>query len=201
MLTQKFKGKKVVIAASGPSLPSLLTLPLHVNFESPIVAVNTSFRLLPNADVLYAGDLQWWKFHYDEIGRRGFKGELWTVDHAATRYPGVQRIKSAHAPGLGLTKIHTNGNSGFSAINLAYLMGARIVLLIGFDMKLGPEGQKHWHADYPTGMVQGQQFGDWIHKGATLAKDAERNGLEIINCTPGSALSCFPMSTLEQELA
>ena len=201
-LPQQWKGKTVIVAASGPSLAGLAPMILKRNCDGvPSIAVNTSFRLIENADVLFAGDLQWWKFHYKEIGTRGFRGALWTIDHAATRYPGVQRVKAVHRPGIGVEHIYSNGNSGMQAVNLAFLFGSRRVLLAGFDMKLGPEGEKHWHADHPHPMVQGQQFGEWIHKANFVAADAKRLGLEIINCTPGSALTMFPMSTLEKELA
>ena len=33
------------------------------------------------------------------------------------------------------------------------------------------------------------------------AADLKAEGVEVINCTPGSALTCFPMGDLEQELA
>ena len=94
-----------------------------------------------------------------------------------------------------------NGNSGAGAINLAYHFGARRILLIGMDMKPGANGEKHWHPDHPKPMVQGQQFEEWRLKMGVLAKDLAAEGVTVINCTPGSALTCFPMSDLEQELA
>ncbi len=69
------------------------------------------------------------------------------------------------------------------------------------DMQTGPHGEKHWHADHPKPMVQGQMFEEWIKKMGVLAKDLKAEGIEVVNCTPGSALKHFPMGDLEQELA
>jgi hypothetical protein len=45
-----------------------------------------------------------------------------------------------HVDGLGW-----NDNTGASAVNLALLLGASRVFLLGFDMKLSKDGQNNWH--------------------------------------------------------
>jgi hypothetical protein len=105
--------------------------------------------------------------------------------------------------GVGLSKAdfaYANGNSGFEAINLAYLTGARRVLLVGFDMKPGPSGERHWHDDHPAPLLQFQPFDDWIRNAVKLAAECTTAGLEVINCTPGSALTAFAMGDLKEEL-
>ena len=92
-----------------------------------------------------------------------------------------------------------NGSNGAGAINLAYHFGARRILLVGMDMKPGPNGEKHWHPDHPKPLVQGQQFEEWRKKMGVLAVDLKTEGVTVVNCTPGSALTCFPMGDLEQE--
>ena len=68
------------------------------------------------------------------------------------------------------------------------------------DMKLGPNGEKHRHGDHEKPLVQAQLFEEWRHKGKKLAEDLAEHKCEVINCTPGSALEWFPMSTIEKEL-
>jgi hypothetical protein len=167
--------------------------------QNVLLCVNSTFRLFPNADVLYAGDFLWWKTHHQEV-HTTFKGEKWTQDHTAAERFKLNRIKGINKAGLGREYLHVNGNSGFQAINLAYLFGCRKIVLVGFDMKLGPNGEKHWHKDHPSPLMQGMTFGEWIHKGAKLAKDLEAAACDVANCTPGSALTCFRVSTLEKEL-
>ena len=102
--------------------------------------------------------------------------------------------------GLGKRGLRVNGSSGAGAINLAYHFGVRRILLISMDMKPGQNGEKHWHPDHPKPLVQGQQFEEWRKKMGVLAADLKTEGVTVVNCTPGSALTCFPMGHLSTEL-
>jgi len=162
------------------------------------IVTNSTYKLANYADVLYAVDFQWWRHNIDDV-RESFMGDVWTQDVGAAERFNLNLCRGCYREGLGENVIHTAGNSGHGAINLAYLFGARRILLLGFDMR-EVDGRKHWHPDHPAPLVQKQQFGEWIHKFKKTAEDAKRLGVEIINCTPGSALPWFPMSTIEQEL-
>lgn len=189
-----------MILASGPSLHPVEALYAHRS-DAEVIAVNSTFRLVPMADVVYAGDFLFWKTHHREIASTvSLSTQLWTQDSTAAERYGLHRIKGVNKPGLGLKHIHSNGNSGFQAINLAFLFGCRRILLLGFDMRAGPKGEKHWHPDHPGPLMQAQCFSEWIHKSEPLAKDLKANGCEVINCSGETALTCFPRSTIEQEL-
>lgn len=158
-----------------------------------------------DADALYAGDHLWWKAVNLPMAEkptvREFKGEKWTQDHRVSEKWKVNWVKGVNRPGLGKeTAIHLNGNSGFQAVNLAYLFGARHIVLVGFDMKLGPKGEKHHHKDHPAPCVQGQTFDQWMRQGAVFAKDLEAAACDVVNCSADTALTCFRKSTLEKEL-
>jgi hypothetical protein len=161
--------------------------------------VCTTYKKVPWAHVLYAGDFLWWKTMLKEV-RASFKGQLWTQDNYSHQSFGIQRMRGTNRDGLGREVIHLNGNSGAQALNLAYLWGYKRIVLLGFDMRLGPKGEKHWHKDHPAPMVQGQTFGEWLHKFEKIARDCREVGLDVINCTPGSELKCFPMRDLEEVL-
>ncbi len=192
-----WSGQTTVILASGPSLTAE-QISHACQADVNIIAVNSTAFNVPLPDVIYAGDMMWWKRHH----QGAVHGARWTCERATAERYGLNFIKGVNALGLSTSPryIHTNGNSGAQAINLAYLFGSRRILLLGFDMKLGPNGEKHHHPDHPAPMVQSQTFSDWIHKLNFLARDLEKAGCEIINCTPGSVLSCFPRSTIEKEL-
>lgn len=196
-------GQTCVVLASGPSLtnePLAAVADAHVR---TITVNSTVFKYPVDPDVVYAGDFMWWKANDREVKMRTFGGaDRWTCDRTAAERYGLNWVKGVNAQGLSRgSYIHTNGNSGAQAINLAYLFGCRRILLLGFDMKLGPKGEKHWHPDHPSPLMQGQTFGDWLHKFNFLAVDLKQVGCEVINCSPGSALTCFQMSTIEKELA
>lgn len=199
----RWRGQTAVIAASGPSMMQSVDDLNRARVRGApfqLIVVNTTFRHFPWADVLYAGDVLWWRAHHREVKEK-FKGETWGGHQTIAQQYQTHWIKNANRPGLGTDHvINNNGNSGFQAINLAYLFGSRRILLVGFDMKLGPKKEKHWHEDHPAPCVQAQVFGEWIHKAATLAKDLERHGCKVINCSVETALTCWPRATLQESL-
>lgn len=189
----------VVVVASGPSLTDeQITLIEHsVVFT---IAVNNNYAKLQHPDVVYACDYLWWKLNHMKAKQNIPRRQLWTQDRAAAEQFQLSHIQWEGKDGLGKRGLRVNGNSGAGAINLAYHFGARRILLVGMDMKPGPNGEKHWHPDHPKPLVQGQQFEEWRKKMGVLAADLKTEGVTVVNCTPGSALTCFPMGDLEQEL-
>lgn len=200
MSRPNWAGQTAVILASGPSLRDCRPIVCTRENGPRLIAVNSTIFLHNGCDVAYAGDFLFWKKYHAEVVQTSPHAQRWTQDRTAAERFGLNWIKGVNRPGLGREHIHTGGNSGYQAINLAYLFGARRILLLGFDMKLGPKGEKHWHPDHPAPLVQSQTFGEWIRKFDALAADCKTLGVEVINCTPGSALKCFPMSTIEKEL-
>ena len=182
------------VAASGPSLTGDVA-----RLGVPIVAVNDAWRILPTADVLYASDAAWWEHHR---GCPEFAGERWSAHGlpnnnklaTAERY-GINLVRGAEGDGFSTNaaRIHYGGNSGFQAINLAlHLMGwAGRILLFGFDMRRVDDRQ-HFFGDHPAELNPRQtDYRKWFW-GFDLAARMLPRGVEIINCTPGSALPSFP---------
>lgn len=103
---------------------------------------------------------------------------------------------------LNPLRIHTGANSGFQAVNLSiHLAGPGRRILTGFDMSLA--GGVHWHGPHVGGLKNPSQetIDGWIAKFKAAVPDLNRAGVEVINCTPGSALDCFPMMNLEEALS
>lgn len=191
--------KTIVILASGPSLTGQQIAAATASGHH-VIAVNATYKAAPQANTLYSGDFLFFKTYITDI-RATFKGAVWTQDSsAAARWPEIRRIKGVNREGLGREHIHINGNSGAQAINLAYLWKAKRIVLLGYDMKLGPKGERHHHADHPKPCVQNQTFLEWMHKLAKVARDLKAEGVDVVNCTPGSAMTCFRMGELEKEL-
>ena len=192
--------KTAIVIASGPSLTQEQADAAKASGHFTIV-VNGAYKMLPTADALYAGDFFFWKMYYADI-KRIFKGKLWCQDSSTTaRWPDIKRMRGTNREGLGKDVIHLNGNSGVQAINLAYLGGFEKIILLGFDMKLGPKGERHFHPDHPHPMVQNQVFSEWLHKLERVAKDLRIAKVEVLNATPGSAMKCFPMVDWKEVLA
>lgn len=82
--------------------------------------------------------------------------------------------------------VATGRNSGFVALQLAAMLGANPIYLLGFDMKPG-----HFHGGHPwpTDPADYTHFSRAFEHVAPLL--AER-GIEVVNLNPDSALECFP---------
>lgn len=192
--------KTVIILASGPSL-TLEQIDAAWRSRHHTIVVNSTYEKFLDADTLYAGDYLWWKVNHAAV-RATFKGELVTGDSAtAARWPGVVRVRSAFREGLGREIIHQNGNSGVAALNLAYLRGYEQIILLGFDMKLGPNGERHHHPDHPAPCVQGQTFNEWVFKLDKVARDFKLTKCQVLNATVDTALKCFPRVDWREVLA
>lgn len=192
-------GRTAVIAASGPSLTEaqcLATMQPHVR----TIAVNASYRRAQGAwvDLVYMGDYQAVKYYATDVHK--MRLELWTCSRLGAEQHQANYVQGLNEEGLGRKAVHLNGNSGFQALNLAFLFGARRIILLGFDMKAAPDGRRHWHDEHPRPLVQASQFGEWIHKSVKLADDLKAADCDVVNVTPGSALMCFRRGDLEEEL-
>jgi hypothetical protein len=193
-------GHTAVVLASGPSITHAQTEMVRES-GAKTITTNTTWQLAPWADVHYACDLMWWKTNYAALVSKDAIRKCWTQDRTSAERYGLRWVRQSARPGLGLKEVQVNGNSGFGAINLAFLFGCRRILLLGFDMKPGAQGRLHWHPDHPAPMVQKQQFGEWIHKGTLFARELKDAGCSVVNCTPGSALTCFKTAELQGALA
>ncbi len=157
--------------------------------------------MIPSADVLYACDPHWWEHHHQKI-IEGTSAELWTQDAAAERKWGLNRIEGVWLEGLGRDRLHFGGNSGYQAVNLAFLFGAARIILLGFDMQR-TDGKVHFFGIHPyhRSLSDGPTdslLADWAKKFERLALDLAEEGVEVINASRATALTCFERKELEQ---
>lgn len=161
--------------------------------------MNNEFRSAPWADVLYAPDARWWRVYGGEAEQR-FEGEFWSC---ATEAPDVNWIEAIDDAGLSTNpnRIHAGGNSGYQAIGLAFLWGAARIVLLGYDMKRGAGGRAHHYGNHEGGLPNLGNLMWWGRRFVQLAIDLRKQGVEVINATRDSALTCFERSSLGEALA
>ena len=196
----------VVCVASGPSLKFPVDDQLDLiraaraRGSIRLIVTNTSWRDLPQADILWGCDTQWWKLYANEV-LASFPGEKWTRSQEAAARWGLTHIPSYGKPGLTTLPgaIHEGGNSGYQAINLAYVLGARRILLAGYDMQR-TNGMAHHHGEHPQPLSRSHPFASWIPRFIPLAQDLAAQGVEVLNCTRATALTCFPRADLAASL-
>lgn len=134
--------------------------------------------------------------------RQSFQGELWTQDEGAAKKHGINAIVGIHMPGLSTQQgiIHFGNNSGYQAMNLAFLWGARRILLLGFDCKRG-KNSHHWFGDHVAPLGNHNPYHRWIEHFSKLADDLKKQQVEVVNCSRESALTCFSRSTIERVIS
>lgn len=160
-------------------------------------------RLCPWADVVYGCDGPWWK---SRNGLPEFPGVKLAHDTAVcAKYPDVHKIEIVREqdkflfdePGV----VGNGGNSGFQALNIALQFGARRVLLVGFDMHVG--SGVHWYGRNTWQGANNPQMSNLMHWRDVFEQQAPRladRGIEVINASPDSALTCFRRVSFEQAL-
>lgn len=204
----------VVCAASGPSFSEDQALQVERARAAGLCYVlavgRTGSTRLPNVDAIYSSDAIFWRNYIDEIRENCQRAELWTQDVPSAKKYGLRHIPLARRHGLSrdLGKINAGGNSGYQGIGLAYLFGARRLILCGFDMQRGPNGESHHFGDHIGRGVDAARmhnspaaaYKDWCPRFDALAKDLEAAGVDVVNCTSRSALTCFKRADLATTL-
>ena len=170
-----------------------------------IIAVQDAYKAFPLADAMYGCNPSWWEVHKDCAG---FPGEKWSTHEEG---PSNDKIALADKYGIRLVAgsgegdifsldpkvIHYGSNSGFQAIGLAILKGCKKIVLVGFDMR-HVNGKAHFFGDHPKGLHNNtdQQFRSYITRFERAARALPAE-IEVINATPGSALTCFKAAGLD----
>ena len=125
----------------------------------------------------------------DEVDSN-FKGERYSHTAYAHKFDAIH-VPGVFKPGLGCDDvIHLGGNSGYQAINLAYLMGAKEINLIGFDMQR-TNNMSHWHGDHPRQCINQSPYHAWLKNFDQLSKDLNDLNIDVTNYTRVTALKCF----------
>lgn len=192
-----WRGMSCFVLGSGPSLTKSDVDRLC---GAKVIAVNCAVRLAPFADVLFFSDTGWFMRFRREV--ESFTGMIVTVSpKAAEAMHGRTKLVSAEYhngfPPVGSGFIREGKCSGQRAISLAVALGVFRGTLLGFDMR-AVDGRSHFHDEYVND--PGRYGEHFMPAFRGWHRDAERSGVRIVNATRGSALTEFPMSTLDQEL-
>lgn len=188
----RFAGRAAFILGGGPSLTAEDVN--RIKGRGAVIAVNNAgLDLAPWADVLFFADgwPRWFGWNKDRLHE--FKGDL-IVSRAAVPQTDPRLVTITHDNRSPLSR-HPSKVAGHcggsSAINLAYLMGARVIVLMGFDMRGG-----NWHQDHKAPPLPNAHRDRFIPALERMAPELEAEGVLVINTNPDSALRCFPFADL-----
>ncbi len=190
-----WKGEPCFILGGGPSLKAIDVNRLRG--KGRVIAINAAFLIAPWADVLYIADLGCYRNFKD-------RAHLFEGEHFVTRSKisdvdpahNVKRVNKSLKMALSDEAGTVVGqDSGSNSLNLAYLFGASPIYLLGFDMTPG-----NWH-DLHHKPQDVKHFKTYTHYLTRMAPELARRGIEVFNCNPKSALTCFPFADLNEVLA
>jgi hypothetical protein len=190
-------GGTVLVMGSGPSLTQA-----DVDFARArvdlTIAVNDTYKLAPDATVLYAADHGWWGWHKGCVAPHAVGSVKYPAFTGALKYcmsktpwPDVQILRRGTMNGLTLdpSKVSLGHNGVYQSINVAVHLGATRCVLLGVDMHGG-----HFFGRHPN--FSGPPFTVCLESFKTLVEPLKSAGVEMVNCTPKSALKVFPMASL-----
>lgn len=186
------------IVAGGPSLKGFNWNLLNNVFT---VGINRAYEVLPNAEVIYFTDEDYYNTHIDAMLKH--KGRLikGCVNLKSKYHDRVERFYIKAGKGLDMTPGHLfhGRNSTFAALNMVVQWGFKKVYLMGVDMKWGKPGDKktsHWHSGHRRvdGEATYKNFKTAFIDAAPILKNM---GIEVININNDTGLTIFPIVKYE----
>jgi hypothetical protein len=191
-------GETAVILGGGPSL-SLETVHrvvlARLDGRCRIVCVNDAIYVCAAADWVHGTDGMWWRTHVHRLIEHGaIKTTL--ADDLPARW-GVRRLVATGPDGFDPDPAHVRdgGNGVFTSIHALIHAGVGRVLLLGVDMKPGERGRTHWHAGHPhpgfRQPVSPSDYAAMARRFETLKPTLAERGIDVLNCSPNSALRTF----------
>lgn len=194
----------IVCIGTGPSLsPQQVETARKKGFR--LFVCNNAFNLAPEAELLYGCNLAWWQYYWSQVS--DLPCEKWTTNPQAAKEFGLNWIAERFQLGLSTDpNVISHGHgSGFSLVSMAHRAGADRIVLLGYDCKYSSDydgkarqvgsGPRHFFGEYPSVMQHWPSVK--VEKGVhvelvDLYRSIAKQGLvEVINCTPGSAIDCF----------
>ena len=210
--------KTVVCIGTGPSLtPEQVETARQKGFE--LYGCNLIYEMVPDLTLFYSVNYAFYE-HYWDKGLSEHTAEKWTTNaKVASHFDGMHWIAeppgtpSEHRPGLSTDPkmIHHGHGSGGSLVSMAHRNGADRIILLGYDMQYAPDydgraqqigsSDRHYFGEYPQSMQH------WPSEKVDRGKHVEliewyrsihTQGLvEVVNCTPDSAIDCFEAISIE----
>lgn len=201
---KSYYGLTIAVLASGPSMTEEDAIIASEKWTA--IAVNKTYELVPywNLDFIYSNDEDWYASS-EAFNRRpftitalGYSGKPLADELIKqNKFDIVLPYKDKPHISVDPDYLSWGGNSGYAAINFAYWLGAKRIIMLGFDQSW--DGDKpRWHGRHKEGLQnQKPGFHRWAVYFNQAAKDYAALGVEVINCSRRTTLECFPRMNLE----
>lgn len=201
-------GLTAVVIGNGNSILSMDFAPILAREDFRTLVANGGYHTVPRANVLMCSDRHWLA---DNPDLRGFRGDMIVV----TRPEAVRRAdnRMVHVRREFIEKVKGDifsdpgrlvegHNSTSTNISQAVLRGARRIILLGIDLTPGEAGRRSAYNALPDDPARAlTRYQRQVqHLTMQASHIMRRGGIEVVNCSPRSALSCYPYATIEEVL-
>ncbi len=162
-----------------------------------VIAINDAIYPAWWADWHHACDRLWWDWHIQTV--HTYSGIKTTLDE--TLPPGwkVHGLRNTGLEGFDPdpTCCKTGGCGAYQAIHCAIHAGVAKIILLGVDVKA--DGESHWFGEHPNNIRPVYENTMMPHF-KNLIPELDARGIEVVNCSPGTALKTFPTRSIEEAL-
>jgi hypothetical protein len=226
-----WEGGECWIIGGGPSIPYQFGIPdeviqkvlrkediphVYSPYLSPIhnkhvIGINMAYKLGTWMDIVFFGDSGFYLQNRKELATfPGLKVSCNPrVNNPVYAEEGVKFVQRDNRKARGISTrpgfVSWNGNSGAAAISLAVQLGVKRIILLGFDMDIGPNDNQHWHSLYTSANRKNKTprklpFNRHMQGFRFIKKDAKDLGITIINASPNSVITEFTKRTVNELL-
>ena len=202
----EWKNKDVFILGGGRSMLNFDWSILH---DKLVLGCNFAFRLGSKVvDANLMCDKHVIKECYEEL--QTYHGVVYLNPPNADKQPSIfnpswaYTVPRVSSGGLSLTGLVWGGNTGNSAVNLALLLGASRVYLLGFDMKAKDPKNPDWYQDnyhdHKERPATSERFKHWITNFGLVQEKCKSMfpNTKIVNINSDSDLNIFEKIPIEQ---
>lgn len=192
-------GATAFIIAGGPSVTRADVDRLRGRH---VIAINKSYEVAPWAEYWISHDPGDWHDHVAGLARVGFAGKRVTCQKQIRAAGVLQLGRVTPPPFLSLKPTHLamQRTTVTAALNLAFLLGATTIVVLGADMRAADDGRTHHHSPYPYTPRPGcwdRHMVELQHAGTALAAQ----GVTVLNASPISRITFWPRVTLDEVLS
>lgn len=198
-----WEGEPCYVIGGGPSLRGVSLEAISGEF---VLGCNAAFLLgVDQVPITVFGDASFLQKHREGLEEYVAAGG-WVVTNSSRlkkSIPPWLRTMRKDLKGLSLDGLGWNGNTGSSAINLALLLGADPIYLLGYDMAPDSEGRNNYHDAYRAHKVHPSTYPRFQKGMERVARDLQRlfPGRRVINLEDGtSKLTVFPKQSLASHM-
>lgn len=197
-----WSGSTAVVIGGGPSLDLKQVRKIglsRLEQKCRVVAVNDAVFVSWWADWLHGCDAKWWMWHRNTAQR--FPGIKTTLGETVPAPWVSGRLVNSGPDGFDPTpgNVRTGSNGVYQVMHELIKAGVSRIILTGVVMSAPVKGDTHWHGSH-----EGRPHVDYAQKMipafATLKPALQEYGVDVVNCSPGSALHAFRHGDLETEL-